>query len=176
MNDYVEAGQAEFQEALKAAQDLLADKDNAMQAEIETAETNLLNAMLNLRYKADKSILEKVIAEANEVDANAYTAESYAVLEAAVAEANAVMANENATQEEVDTAVTSVQEAMKGLVAVEKPSTETPDDNKADGTQTGQESTTTKANAAKTGDFAPIAGVIILALAGTAAILSRRKK
>ncbi len=65
MNDYVEAGQAEFQAALKAAQDLLADKDNAMQAEIETAETNLLNAMLNLRYKADKSILEKVIAEAN---------------------------------------------------------------------------------------------------------------
>ena len=87
--------------------------------------------MLNLRYKADKSILEKVIAEANGKDANAYTAESYAVLEAAVAEANAVMANEDATQEEVDAAVTSVQEAMKGLVAVEKPSTETPDDNKA---------------------------------------------
>ncbi|MBC5787947.1 family 78 glycoside hydrolase catalytic domain [Clostridium sp. NSJ-27] len=176
INDYVEAGQAEFQEALKAAQDLLADKDNAMAEEIEVAESNLLNAILNLRYKANKSILEKVIAEANEVDSNAYTVESYAVLEAAVAEANAVMANENATQEEVDAAVTSVQEAMKGLVAVEKPSTETPDDNKADSTQTGQESTTTKANAAKTGDFAPIAGIMVLALAGTAAILSRRKK
>ncbi len=111
-----------------------------------------------------------------EVDSNAYTAESYAVLEAAVAEANAVMANENATQEEVDTAVTSVQEAMKGLVAVEKPSTETPDDNKADGTQTGQESTTTKANAAKTGDFAPIAGIMVLALAGTAVTLLKKRK
>ena len=176
INDYVEAGQAEFLEALKAAQELLADKDNAMQTEIETAETNLLNAMLNLRYKADKSILEEVLAEANSIDATAYTEESYAVLEAAVAEANAVMANENATQEEVDAAVTSVQEAMKGLVAVEKPSTETPDDNKADSTQTGQESTTTKANAAKTGDFAPIAGIMVLALAGTAAIISRRKK
>ncbi len=172
MNDYVEAGQAEFLEALKAAQDLLADKDNAMQTEIETAETNLLNAMLNLRYKADKSILEALLAEANGKDANAYTAESYAVLEAAVAEANAVMANENATQEEVDAAVTSVHEAMKGLVAVETPA----DNNKADGTQTGQESTTTKANAAKTGDFAPIAGIMVLALAGTAAIISRRKK
>ncbi len=176
MNDFVEAGQAEFLEALKAAQDLLADKDNAMQAEIETAETNLLNAMLNLRYKADKSILEKVIAEANGKDANAYTAESYAVLEAAVAEANAVMANENATQEEVDAAVTSVQEAMKGLVAVEKPSTETPDDNKADSTQTGQESTTTKANAAKTGDVAPIAGVMALVLAGAAVVTLKKKK
>ncbi|WP_270739386.1 family 78 glycoside hydrolase catalytic domain [Massilioclostridium coli] len=177
MDDYVEAGQAEFLEALKAAQDLLMDKDNAMAEEIETAESNLLNAMLNLRYKADKSILEKVIAEANEVNSNAYTVESYAVLEAAVAEANAVMANEDATQEEVNAAVTSVQEAMKGLVAVEKPSTETPDDNKADSTQTGQESTTTKANAAKTGDFAPIAGAAAMAVvAGAVLLISRKKK
>ena len=82
--------------------------------------------------------------------------ESYAVLEAAVAEANAVMENENATQEEVDAAVVSVQEAMKGLVAVEKPSTETPDDNKADSTQTGQESTTTKSKRSKTGQCTQI--------------------
>ena len=73
-------------------------------------------------------------------------------------------------------AVTSVQEAMKGLVAVEKPSTETSDDNKADSTQTGQESTTTKANAAKTGDVAPIAGVMALALTGTALLATRKKK
>ena len=77
---------------------------------------------------------------------------------------------------EVDAAVTSVQEAMKGLVAVEKPSTETPDDNKADSTQTGQESTTTKANAAKTGDFTPIAGLAAITLAGAALLFTRRKK
>ena len=86
------------------------------------------------------------------------------------------MANEDATQEEVDAAVERVQEAMKGLVAVEKPSTETPDDNKADSTQTGQESTTTKANAAKTGDVAPIAGVIALVLAGVAVVTLKKKK
>ena len=49
-----------------------------MQAEIEAAETNLLNAMLDLRFKADKSILEAVIVEANEKDATSYTMESYA--------------------------------------------------------------------------------------------------
>ena len=49
---------------------------------------------------------------------------------------------------------------MNSLVAVE--GTETPSDNNA--TQTGQESTTTKANAAKTGDIAPIAGMAVLAL------------
>ncbi|MBC5786468.1 family 78 glycoside hydrolase catalytic domain [Clostridium facile] len=173
LSKYVEAGQAEFKEALAAAEALIADKDNAMQAEIETAETNLLNAMLNLRYKADKSILEEVVAKANDVDANAYTAESYAVLSAAVAEANDVLANENATQEEVDTAVANVQAAMSGLVAVDN---NTAEDNTVDNTtQTGQESTTTKANAAKTGDVAPIAGLALLSIAGASVIALRKK-
>ncbi len=176
MNDYVEAGKAEFKEALKAAQELLANKDNAMQTEIETAENNLLNAMLNLRYKADKSILEKVIAEANSKDASAYTEESYAALQAAVAEANDVMADENATQEEVDAAVTNVQAAMDQLVAVDGrvPEETTPSTNDT-ATQTGQESTT-KANAAKTGDVAPIAGLIVLAAAGATAIGAKKRK
>ena len=176
MNDYVEAGQAEFKEALAAAQAILADKDNAMQAEIETAETNLLNAMLNLRYKADKSILESVLAEANGKDASAYTAESYAVLTAAVAEANTVMENENATQEEVDAAVQSVQTAIDGLVAVDGtvPEETTPSTDDV-ATQTGQESTTTKANAAKTGDFAPIAGVVaLMGIAGVSVMVLRK--
>ena len=123
-----------------------------MQAEINEAADNLLNAMLNLRYKADKSILEEVVAKANQIDANAYTAESYAVLTAALKDANAVLANENATQEEVDAAVENVQSAMDSLVAVEGTETETPTTNN-NATQTGQESTTTKANAAKTGDI-----------------------
>ncbi len=171
LSKYVEAGQAEFTAALEAAQNTYNNGD-AMQAEINEVADNLLNAMLNLRYKADKSILEEVVAEAEKVDANAYTAESYAVLEAAVNEAKAVLENENATQKEVDAAVQSVQAAMDSLVAVE--GTETPSDNNA--TQTGQENTTTKANAAKTGDFAPIAGVVMLAVAGTAVLLSRKKK
>ncbi|MBC5786704.1 family 78 glycoside hydrolase catalytic domain [Clostridium facile] len=176
MNDYVEAGQAEFKEALKAAQELLANKDNAMQTEIETAENNLLNAMLNLRYKADKSILEKVIAEANSKDASAYTEESYAALQAAVKDANDVMADENVTQKEVDTAVTNVQTAMDQLVAVDGsiPEETTPSTNDT-ATQTGQESTT-KANAAKTGDVAPIAGLIVLAAAGATAIGAKKRK
>ena len=177
MDDYVEAGKAEFREALAEAEAMIADKDNAMAAEIETAETNLLNAMMNLRYKADKSILEKVISEANEIESSEYTAESYAVLTAAVAEAEEVMANENATQAEVDTAVGKVEAAMKGLVAVDgtTPEGTTPSTDNA-ATQAGQESTTTKANSAKTGDVAPIAGMIVLALAGTAVTLLKKRK
>ena len=171
LSKYVEAGQVEFTAALEAAQSVYKDGD-AMQAEINEVADKLLNAMLNLRYKADKSILEEVVAKANQIDANVYTAESYAVLTAALKDANAVLANENATQEEVDVAVQSVQAAMDSLVAVE--GTETPSDNNA--TQTGQESTTTKANAAKTGDFAPIAGLAVLAVAGAAILITRKKK
>ena len=174
LSKYVEAGQAEFTAALEAAKGVFEDGD-AMQAEINEVADKLLNAMLNLRYKADKSILEEVVAKANQIDANVYTAESYAVLEAALKDANAVLANENATQEEVDTAVENVQSAMDGLVAAEGTETETPTtDNNA--TQTGQESTTTKANAAKTGDIAPIAGIAVLAVAGAALFLFSRKK
>ena len=64
---------------------------------------------------------------------------------------------------------------MDSLVAVEGTEIETPPtDNNA--TQTGQESTTTKANAAKTGDFTPIAGMAVLAVAGAAVLITRKKK
>ncbi|WP_270739476.1 glycosyl hydrolase [Massilioclostridium coli] len=172
LDRYVEAGKAEFTAALEAAVAVYEDGD-AMQAEVNEAADNLLNAMLNLRYKADKSILEEVLAEASKVDANAYTAESYAALQAAVAEANDVYNNENATQEEVDAAVTSVQTAIDNLVAVDGTPAETPTEDVA---QTGQESTTPKANAAKTGDFAPIAGMAAIAVTGAALLLTRKKK
>ena len=177
LSKYVEAGQAEFKEALKAAQDLIADKDNAMEAEIQTAETNLLNAMMNLRYKADKSILEEVLAKANDIDANAYTAESYSVLTTAMAKANEVMADDNATQEEVNAAADAVKAAMDALVAVDGTEVQTPStENNA--TQTGQKTTTTKANGAKTGDVAVPAAVIGLLAASAVAvgITKKRKK
>ncbi|MBC5787061.1 alpha-L-rhamnosidase C-terminal domain-containing protein [Clostridium facile] len=176
LNKYVEAGQAEFTTALEAAKGVYNDGD-AMQVEINEAAENLLNAMLNLRYKADKSILEDVLAEAGKVDANAYTAESYAALQAAVAEANDVYNNENATQEEVDAAVTKIQVAMNNLIAVEGTPVETPtENNDTAGSQTGQESTTPKANAAKTGDFAPIVGLATITLAGAVLLFIHKKK
>ncbi|WP_270739833.1 glycosyl hydrolase [Massilioclostridium coli] len=176
LDRYVEAGKAEFTTALEAAVAVYEDGD-AMQAEVNEAADNLLSAMLNLRFKADKSILEDVLAEAGKVDANAYTAESYTALQAAVAEASDVYSNENASQEEVDAAVTNVQAAMDNLVAIDGTPAETPmENNNTAGSQTGQESTTPKANAAKTGDFAPIAGLATITLAGAALLFTRKKK
>ena len=148
-----------------------------MEAEIQTAEKNLLNTMLNLRLKADKSILEEMIATANEINANAYTEESYSVLTTALAKANDVMADVNATQEDVDAAANAVKAAMDGLVAVDGTEVQTPSTGN-NATQVGQETTTTKANAAKTGDVAVPAAVIGLLVASAVAvgITKKRKK
>ena len=79
LDRYVEAGKQEFVDALKAARAVYED-DNAMQAEIDTVSSALLDAMMELRFKADKSVLEDVLAEASKLDASAYTAESYSLL------------------------------------------------------------------------------------------------
>ena len=133
--------------------------------------------MLNLRLKADKSILEEMIATANEINANAYTEESYSVLTTALAKANDVMADDNATQEDVDAAANAVKAAMDGLVAVDGIEVQTPSTGN-NATQVGQETTTTKANAAKTGDVAVPAAVIGLLAASAVAvgITKKRKK
>ena len=173
LDRYVETGKAEFTAALEAAQAVYQDGD-AMQAEVNEAADNLLKAMLNLRYKADKSILEEVLAEANKIDANAYTEESYATLQAAVEKANEVMANENASQEEVDIAVANLQTAIEGLTSIEEieDKTSSADNN---GIQMGQESTMPKADAAKTGDCVPIVGIVVLTIAGAATLLLCKK-
>ena len=65
---------------------------------------------------------------------------------------------------------------MDQLVAVDGrvPEETTPSTNDT-ATQTGQESTP-KANAAKTGDVVPIAGLIVLAAAGATAIGAKKRK
>ena len=74
----------------------------------------------------------------------------------------------------MDITVENVCEAMDGLI-VEGTGTETPTtDNNV--IQTGQESTTSKANTAKTGGFAPIAGLAAITLAGAVILLSHKKK
>ena len=85
------------------------------------------------------------------------------------------MVDENATQDEVDAAVANVQAAMNGLVAIDGTPAEAPTEDTT-GTQNGQESTTAKANAAKTGDFAPIAGLAAMAFASGVLLFTRRKR
>ena len=119
LTKYVEAGQAEFQQALAAAQEVLADGD-AMQAEADTAWNALVDAISNLRLKADKSTLEDLLYSVADLDLSQYTEESAAVFRAALTNAQAVLADETLTEDDqktVDEAVQALKDAKDQLQA-----------------------------------------------------------
>lgn len=142
---------------------------NAMQEDVSAAETALLNAMTNLRYKADKDVLEQVLSDAAQVDPTQFTAETAAVFQAAYDRANAVNTNADATQNEVDEAAEALKSALNGL----QPNAGVDDDTLE---MAGSQTTTVGSENAKTGDSAPaIASLFFFALAGAAAVLYRKK-
>ena len=63
----------------------------------------------------DKSALNAKIAEAESLDGTKYTEDSWAVLEQALTSAKAVAKKQDATQEEVDSALEALVAAIDGL-------------------------------------------------------------
>lgn len=155
-----------FVAALADAKAVFSD-GNAMQGDVETAEAALLDAMMNLRYKADKSLLESVLAKASELDTSAYTAESVQAFYAAIQTAESVNRNENATQAEVNDAAQALQNAVNGLSPAEPVS---------DSVVQGDSRVTVGSGNAKTGDTLPFAAAVSLfTLLGAGLILSKKK-
>ena len=92
--------------------------DNAMQAETDEAWNSLVETMNALRLKADKSVLENLLSQMEELDLSGYTEESVSVFRAAFAAANVVLTDEALSvddQAEVDEAVNALQAAYDGL-------------------------------------------------------------
>ena len=105
-------------DALAAAQDVM-DDPNAMEEDITPVAEALLEAILAQRFKADKSILEDLIAQAEQMDVSKYTDESAAVFQEALDHAKDVMADETLSEEDqavVDQAVKELSDAMAALV------------------------------------------------------------
>ncbi|EEG32069.1 hypothetical protein CLOSTMETH_00295 [[Clostridium] methylpentosum DSM 5476] len=137
-----------------------------MQGDVEEAVEALLNAMLNLRFKADKSVLANALAKASLIDTAAYTVESVQNFNAAQAAAEAVMKNEALSkddQAQVNKAAADLNEAIYNLVpkaAVQGDAT----------MQTGGSS-------AKTGDTTPIAvAFAAITLAGACFFIKKRNR
>ena len=119
LTNYVDAGQQEFNDALAAANAVLADGD-AMQPEADAAWNALVDAMANLRLKADKAALEALLNEVAGLDLTQYTEESAAVFRTALASAQAVFADAALSEDDqdtVDNAVAALKSARDGLVA-----------------------------------------------------------
>lgn len=78
---------------------------------VHDGEGNLISLV-----EVDTSALEAAVAEAEALDENAYTADSYAAVESALTAAKAVLADPTATQEEVDAAAKALSDAIDALV------------------------------------------------------------
>lgn len=168
---YEEAGKQEFIDALAKAEELL-DSGNAWQDDIDEATDALIEAMSNLRMKANKDILNDMIAQAGSINLDNYTADSANALRTALADAIAVAENDNATQDEINTAVANLAVAKAGLVKVNGSASS------AEETETAPvvENTGEGAAPTKTGDAGSLAVFGVMALAAAAAVALRKKR
>ena len=172
---YVQDNWQTLVDALAAAKEVAADGD-AMDEDIQPAAEALLNAILAQRFKADKSILEELIGEAEGMDLSGYTAQSVAVFRTALANAQAVMADETLSEDDqatVDAAVAALTDAMNGLTAGGAPET-TDKPEATDQPQTTDKPQTTEKpenNVPQTGDSAQVM-VYVVALAAAVCLLS----
>ncbi|MGG3243516.1 S-layer homology domain-containing protein [Brevibacillus formosus] len=128
--EYTSASWAELKQALEKANAVLADP-NATQQEVDEALAALTKARDGLKKPdeptptVDKTKLQ---AKADEIKAEnlkeeEYTSASWAELKQALEKADAVLADPNATQQEVDEALSALKKAREGL---KKPSVPTP--------------------------------------------------
>ncbi|MGG1231309.1 S-layer homology domain-containing protein, partial [Brevibacillus formosus] len=128
--EYTSASWAELKQALEKANAVLADP-NATQQEVDEALAALTKARDGLK-KPDEPMptvdKTKLQAKADEIKAEnlkeeEYTSASWAELKQALEKANEVLADPNATQQEVDEALSVLKKAREGL---KKPSVPTP--------------------------------------------------
>ena len=110
-------------DALADAEKILAEAGDTMQGAMDDAADALLDAILAQRYKADKSILEDLIAKAETVDTTGASEAAVAAFRTALQNAQAVMADE--TLSEDDQAV--VNEAVAALSTDKPQATEKPE-------------------------------------------------
>lgn len=113
---YTTASWNDFETALTNAQMIL-DKADASSTEIDDAASALKTAIDSLVEIGDvvKTELERVIAEVQSINTTKYTDKTVDVLKTALVNAISINGNENATQEEVNAAITALTNAIDEL-------------------------------------------------------------
>lgn len=108
-----------FTNALANANSVLSNA-KATQEQVNTALSNLQSAYNNLAEKSeenkvDKSALQELINSVKDIDLSVYTDESVEKFNTALSTANTVLSNEKATQSQVDSAKSALQNAYDSL-------------------------------------------------------------
>ena len=125
--NYTDASWTAFQDALKAAQDVLADED-AAQTDVDQALEDLNSAYEALEEEKDpepepvnKDKLQTVVEGYQDMEQGSYTDESWAAFQDALKAAQDVLTDENAAQEDVDAALNALNAAFAGLKETSRP-------------------------------------------------------
>ncbi|OQO55618.1 hypothetical protein BHG15_13205 [Enterococcus hirae] len=114
-NQYTTASWDVLKKALSSAEQTFNDT-NSTQEQVDQAVTELQQSIQKLEIKTvDKNALQKLIDQVNKLEADSYTTDSWSQLDANLQNATQIMENLQATQEEVDKAVTELQQAINQL-------------------------------------------------------------
>ena len=186
LSQYLDEGQQAFNDALTAAEAVLAD-GNAMQDEVDQAWKALLKAMSELRLKPSKDALEDLIASAEGLNTEGADEETVAVFRSALARAMSVLEDDQATEAEVASAEKELQSAIDLMLASTDGSTDgsgqsgTGNANSSGSQNSGanaSKTSTSGSKAVKTGDsMFPIAGsAAAMAMAAAVIVLQRKKR
>ena len=186
LSQYLDEGQQAFNDALAAAEAVLAD-GNAMQDEIDQAWKALLKAMSELRLKPSKDALEDLIASAEGLNTEGADEETVAVFRSALARAMSVLEDDQATEAEVASAEKELQSAIDLMLASTDGSTDgSGQSGTGNATSSGSQNSganasktsTSGSKAVKTGDsMFPIAGsAAAMAMAAAVIVLQRKKR
>ncbi|OUP48617.1 FIVAR domain-containing protein [Lachnoclostridium sp. An181] len=175
LDSYVEEGKKEFTDALAAAR-IVYDDGDAMQEEVDQSWMALLEAMVNLRLKADKRALETLVNDAQGIALTDYTDESAEVFKTALAKAQSVLVDAVLSEDDqavVDDAAKQLSSAKEGLKVKQASAGDVTVDDKADksGNSAADDSKSstqakTTAKSVKTGDMDAYGTLILLMAAG----------
>lgn len=160
LSQYTESSAAGFTEVLSKAQDIQADTA-AAQPDVRMVTAELVDALLNLRYKADKSLLEAAVSETAALDLSSYTEASLERYNAAKAEAERLLADNDISsddQQQINAAAAELKAAVAALVPI-----------------AGDAGAQTNSGAPKTGEAIPATAAAMLLIAGASLVLSKRK-
>ncbi|MEG0423431.1 MAG: DUF6067 family protein, partial [Erysipelotrichaceae bacterium] len=84
-----------------------------------TSKDGNASTTINVTVRDDEALTE-VIKDANLIEENAYTKDSYAALLAAIAQADLIIKNDVATQAEIDAAMTALNNVISSLVGLNR--------------------------------------------------------
>ena len=185
--DYTPESWKVLKDALDEANKVVAD-DKVTQEQVDKAYDDLdkaIKGLIDAPVIVDKKELSNVIETTNDFVEKDYTVDSWKVFKEALDHAKDVLQNENTTQDEVDQALASLQDAIKNLKTVSQTgNNDQPNQKPNDQIQTSikkeddNKTSSTKNNShIKTGDdMSVVPYILLMATAGGYIALQRRNK